>query len=31
MENKVEIYKSEDNQIELQVQMDADTVWLTQE
>jgi len=31
MENKVEIYKSKDNKIELQVQMDADTVWLSQE
>ncbi|MGI6048920.1 MAG: RhuM family protein [Petrimonas sp.] len=31
MENKIEIYKSKDNQIELQVQMDSDTVWLTQE
>ncbi len=31
MENKIEIFKSKDNQIELQVQMDTDTVWLTQE
>jgi len=31
MEDKIEIYKSKDNQIELQVQMDSDTVWLTQE
>jgi prophage maintenance system killer protein len=31
MENKIEIYKSKDNQIELQVQVDADTVWLSQE
>lgn len=31
MENKIEIYKSQDNQIELLVQMDTDTVWLTQE
>lgn len=31
MDNKIEIYKSKDNQIELQVQMDSDTVWLTQE
>ena len=30
MENKIEIYKSKDNQIELQVQMDTDTVWLNQ-
>lgn len=29
MENKVEIYKSADNQIELNVQMDAETVWLS--
>ncbi len=31
MENKIEIFKSSDNQIELQVQIDTDTVWLTQE
>ena len=31
MENKIEIYKCQDNQIELLVQMDTDTVWLTQE
>ncbi len=30
MDNKIEIYKSKDNQIELQVQMDSDTVWLNQ-
>ncbi len=30
MENKIEIHKSKDNQIELQVQMDSDTVWLNQ-
>lgn len=30
MENKIEIYKSKDNQIELEVQMDSDTVWLNQ-
>ncbi|MGI5914647.1 MAG: hypothetical protein ACOX5K_08025, partial [Bacteroidales bacterium] len=30
MENKIEIYKSKDNQIEIQVQMDTDTVWLNQ-
>lgn len=31
METKVEIFKSSDNHIELQVQFEADTVWLTQE
>ncbi len=31
MDNKVAIFKSSDNHIELQVQFDADTVWLTQE
>lgn len=31
MRNKIEIFKSKDNQVELHVQMDADTVWLTQE
>ncbi len=31
MENQIEIYKSADNKIELQVSLDADTVWLTQE
>lgn len=30
MENKIEIYKSPDNQVELQVQFDKDTVWLSQ-
>ncbi len=29
MKNKIEIFKTADNQIELQVQMDADTVWLS--
>ncbi|MGB4538968.1 MAG: virulence protein RhuM/Fic/DOC family protein [Prolixibacteraceae bacterium] len=28
---QIEIFKSSDNQIELQVQIDTDTVWLTQE
>ena len=28
--NEIEIYKSPDNQIELQVNLDKDTVWLTQ-
>lgn len=31
MENKVEIFKSIDNSIELQVTLDVDTVWLSQE
>ncbi len=31
MENKVEIFQSHDNQIELKVQFDEDTVWLSQE
>ncbi|HRR09809.1 MAG TPA: RhuM family protein [Rhodothermales bacterium] len=31
MESKIEIYKSKDNQVELMVQVDTDTVWLTQE
>lgn len=31
MENKIEIFKSSDNHVELQVQFDEDTVWLTQE
>ena len=31
MENKVEIFKSKDNSIELQVTLDTDTVWLSQE
>ena len=30
MENQIEIYKSSDNAIELQVSLDKDTVWLTQ-
>ena len=30
MENQIEIYKSPDNQIELQVHFDKDTVWLSQ-
>jgi hypothetical protein len=30
MEHQIEIYKSEDNVIELQVSLDNDTVWLTQ-
>lgn len=30
MENKIEIFKSIDDQIELKVQFDVDTVWLTQ-
>ncbi len=29
MENKIEIFKSKDDQVELQVQIDAETVWLT--
>jgi len=29
MKNKIEIYKSKDNQIELKVQFDEDTVWLS--
>ena len=28
MESKIEIYKTSDNQTELKVQFDADTVWL---
>lgn len=31
MENKIEIFKSSDNSVVLQVQFDADTVWLSQE
>ena len=31
MENKIEIYKSIDNSVELQVQFDTNTVWLSQE
>jgi len=31
MENKIEIFQSSDNHVELQVQFDADTVWLSQE
>ncbi len=31
MEKQIEIFKSKDNQIELNVQFDEDTVWLTQE
>lgn len=31
MENKIEIFQSNDNLIELKVQFDTDTVWLTQE
>jgi Virulence protein len=31
MENKIEIFKSSDNRVELQVRFDADTVWLSQE
>jgi hypothetical protein len=30
MENQIEIYKSIDNAIELQVNLDNETVWLTQ-
>lgn len=30
MNNKIEIYKSSDNQVELYVQLDTDTVWLNQ-
>ena len=30
MENKIEIYKGADNQTEIKVQFDEDTVWLTQ-
>ena len=30
MKNKIEIFKSSDNQIELKVQFDEDTVWLNQ-
>jgi hypothetical protein len=31
MENKIEIYKGADNQTEIKVQFDEDTVWLSQE
>lgn len=31
MDNKIEIFKSDDNKIELSVNFDADTVWLSQE
>ena len=31
MENKIEIYKSNDDKIELNVKFDLDTVWLSQE
>lgn len=31
MENKIEIYKTIDNNIEISVNIDAETVWLTQE
>lgn len=31
MENKIEIFRSNDNSIELQVALDIDTVWLSQE
>lgn len=31
MENKIEIYQSRDKQVELSVNFDADTVWLSQE
>ncbi len=31
MEKQIEIFKSKDNQIELNVQFDEDTVWLSQE
>ena len=31
MKNQVEIYKSPDNRIELKVNLDKDTVWLSQE
>ena len=31
MENKIELFKSKDNSIELQVALDIDTVWLSQE
>ena len=31
MENKIEIFKSKDNSNELQVALDIDTVWLSQE
>lgn len=30
MHNKIEIYKSSDNQVELYIQLDTDTVWLNQ-
>ena len=29
--NEIEIYKTSDNQVELQVNLDNDTVWLTQD
>lgn len=31
MDNKIQIFKSDDNKIELSVKFDADTVWLSQE
>lgn len=31
MENQIEIYKAKDNSIELQVALDIDSVWLSQE
>jgi hypothetical protein len=31
MENKIEIYQTPDNNIEISVQIEAETVWLTQE
>lgn len=30
MEKQIEIYKSPDNQVELHVQVDGETVWLSQ-
>lgn len=30
MENKIEIFKSDDNETEIRVQIDVDTVWITQ-
>jgi hypothetical protein len=30
MENKIEIYKTPDNQTEIRVQFEDDTIWLTQ-
>ncbi len=30
MENKIKIFKSSDNLVEVQVQFDGETVWLTQ-